>query len=188
METPGTPSGQEQPGGPPPSLPPADWTTQPATPPPPAGWPPPPPASAGPAPGWRYGGFWRRLVAYIVDAIIVGIVLGVLLSPLTRTVVVTDGGVTVNYGASGLQTLLSAVYFIALWTLRGQTIGMMLLGLRVVRQSDGGPIDFVTALIRYVMLIVGFAVILLGVIWVAFDGRKRGWHDMVAKTYVIRPA
>lgn len=186
METPGTPSVQEQPGGPAPSLPPADWTTQPAAPPPPAGWPPPPPTSAGPAPGWRYGGFWRRLVAFIVD----GIILAIVLAPFARPIVAVgpDGVFNVDYGTSGIQTLLNAIYFIALWTLRGQTIGMMLLGLRVVRQSDGGPIDFVTALIRYVMLIVGFAVILLGVIWVAFDGRKRGWHDMVAKTYVIRPA
>jgi uncharacterized RDD family membrane protein YckC len=29
-------------------------------------------------------------------------------------------------------------------------------------------------------------VILLGVIWVAFDSRKQGWHDKIARTLVIQ--
>jgi len=35
-------------------------------------------------------------------------------------------------------------------------------------------------------LIISFAVLLLGVIWVAFDGRKQGWHDKLANTVVVR--
>ncbi|HET7686351.1 MAG TPA: RDD family protein, partial [Candidatus Limnocylindria bacterium] len=35
-------------------------------------------------------------------------------------------------------------------------------------------------------LIISFVVILLGVIWVAFDSRKQGWHDKLAKTLVVR--
>jgi uncharacterized RDD family membrane protein YckC len=46
----------------------------------------------------------------------------------------------------------------------------------------------VIALLRYVGLVISFAVILLGVIWVAFDGRKQGWHDKIASTLVVRDA
>lgn len=35
--------------------------------------------------------------------------------------------------------------------------------------------------------IISFAVILLGVIWVAFDRNKQGWHDKMARTVVVRP-
>jgi uncharacterized RDD family membrane protein YckC len=36
-------------------------------------------------------------------------------------------------------------------------------------------------------LIISFAILLLGVIWVAFDRRKQGWHDKIAGTVVVRP-
>jgi len=41
-------------------------------------------------------------------------------------------------------------------------------------------------LIRYLGLFVSFLVLLIGVIWVAFDADKQGWHDKIAGTYVIR--
>jgi uncharacterized RDD family membrane protein YckC len=47
-------------------------------------------------------------------------------------------------------------------------------------------LDLTRALLRYVGLIVSFAAILLGVIRVAFDARKQGWHDKMARSLVIR--
>jgi uncharacterized RDD family membrane protein YckC len=41
-------------------------------------------------------------------------------------------------------------------------------------------------LIRYVGLFVSFIRIFIGVIWVAFDADKQGWHDKIAGTYVVR--
>jgi uncharacterized RDD family membrane protein YckC len=55
-----------------------------------------------------------------------------------------------------------------------------------VRASDGSRPDWVVSLLRYVGLIISFAVIFIGVIWVAFDGRKQGWHDKIAGTLVVR--
>jgi uncharacterized RDD family membrane protein YckC len=70
------------------------------------------------------------------------------------------------------------------WWKRGATFGQSALGLRVVREVDGGPIDGGTAVLRLLGFIVsGF--FYLGFIWVAFEPRKRGWHDMIAGTVVI---
>jgi uncharacterized RDD family membrane protein YckC len=63
---------------------------------------------------------------------------------------------------------------------------MIPLHLWVVRVEDGQKPDVVRAFLRYVGLIISFVVLLLGVIWVAFDGRKQGWHDKLAQTVVIR--
>jgi uncharacterized RDD family membrane protein YckC len=151
----------------------------------PAGWPQPPagaPGGAwapqtqvGPAPGVVFGGFWIRVVAYIIDAIILGVVQVVLRSAM---------------GTSGqaLGSLLSIIYLIGMWGTTGQTIGMMVFGLRIVKNADGSKITYGDAILRFIGLIVSFLVIFIGVIWVAFDARKRGWHDMIAGTVVIKSA
>ena len=61
---------------------------------------------------------------------------------------------------------------------------MRFLGLRVVG-TDGNLIGFGTALIRWLGLVLSLGVVLLGVIWVAFDPDKQGWHDKIARTYVV---
>jgi uncharacterized RDD family membrane protein YckC len=128
---------------------------------------------AGPAAGLVYGGFWIRLVAYIIDAILLYVV-NFILSQV------------VNLGVYGWTSLLSIVYFIGMWGYRGQTVGMMPFNMSVVRNEDGGKITWVQAILRYIGLIISFLVIFIGVIWVAFDSRKRGWHDMIAGTVVVR--
>lgn len=146
--------------------------------------------ATGPAPGLAYAGFGVRVVAWIIDAVALAII-SAALGPLfgTGTVVpVEDGRFVVDYGASGISALAGLVYFVGFWTWRGQTLGMMPFNLKVLRADDGGPLDVVRSALRYVGLIISFAVILLGVIWVAFDSRKQGWHDKMASTVVVRPA
>jgi uncharacterized RDD family membrane protein YckC len=167
------------------SQPPPPSTQTPA---PASHWEPPPPTPAGPAPGFRYAGFWIRVVAFILDGIVLGVI-SAALGPLAGggTVVQTGGQVSFNYQASGLQTLIGLVYFIGFWAWRGQTPGMIPFNLRVVMADTGQKPDIVRALLRYVGLFISFLVILLGVIWVAFDARKQGWHDKIASTLVVRP-
>ncbi len=171
--------------GPPQMPPPGDMP--PATQ-PPVSWTPAPPAQAGPMPGLRYAGFWVRLVAFIIDAIIVAVI-GAAVSPLFggTTVVQTPSGVEVNTGATGIQLLIDLVYFVAFWMWRAQTPGMIPFNMRVVRADNGENVDVARAILRYVGLLISFAVVFLGVIWVAFDGRKQGWHDKLAGTLVVRP-
>jgi uncharacterized RDD family membrane protein YckC len=154
----------------------------------PPAWTPAPPRR-GPAPGVEYAGFWIRVVAFVLDAIILGVVTGALSPLLGQSTVVSmaDGfHVEYNYVGGALSTLLGLVYYIGAWAYFGQTPGMIPFRMRVVRSIDGGPVDVVRGLLRYVGLIISFVVIFLGVIWVGFDWRKQGWHDKLADTVVIR--
>jgi uncharacterized RDD family membrane protein YckC len=147
-----------------------------------------PPRPVGPATGLAYGGFGARALAFILDAIITGVIASAL-GPLTGTGMIVETGpntIAINYGSGALSGLVGLVYFIGFWTLRGQTPGMIPLNLRVVKAADGTRPDWVSSLLRYVGLIISFAVIFLGVIWVAFDARKQGWHDKLASTFVVR--
>ena len=160
-------------------------------PPPPPGYAPPPQMGgyqpiAVASPG-SYGGFWIRVVAYIIDAIILGIIGGILSVPLG-----------VNYSdvnslnsaavrtSNGIDLVLSLVYFVGLWTYMGGSIGQRILGMRVVDATSGQPIGLGKAVIRWLGLLLSFFVCFIGVIWVAFDARKQGWMDKIAGTVVVR--
>ena len=124
----------------------------------------------------RYAGFWIRVLATLLDNIIIGIPLNIVFLILGD-----EGGAS----SQGLQTLILALYTIILWVRWGRTVGGRIVGLRLVR-VDGQPITYGTAVVRYLMLIVSIVALLLGVIWVAFDKRKQGWMDKAAGTFVIR--
>ena len=168
---------------------------------------------AGPAPGYAYAGFWIRVLAYLIDLIPLMIVSGILLAPLLGDLlaVILDNPppprgsspATVEAWSerylrqvaphletmtrvSGLLQLLPLAYHVGFWTWRGQTPGMMLVGLRVARESDGSSPGLGRSFLRYIgYLISGFA-LGIGFIWVAFDSRKQGWHDKIAGTVVVR--
>jgi uncharacterized RDD family membrane protein YckC len=123
-------------------------------------------------------GFVIRAIALIVDGFIVGIVAAILNAVLF-------GGDVARLG--GLNSLLGLLYYVYMWSAAGggQTLGMRFFNVRVIK-TDGTSLDYVGAFLRYIGLIVSFAVVLLGVIWVIFDRDKQGWHDKIAGTYVVR--
>ena len=83
--------------------------------------------------------------------------------------------------------MLFRSYFMYFWSSygHGQTLGDRALSIRVVK-TDGTELTLVDALIRYVGLIISCVALFIGVIWVAFDANKQGWHDKIAKTYVVK--
>ena len=160
-------------------------------PPPPPGYAPPPQMGgyqpiAVASPG-SYGGFWIRVVAYIIDAIILGIIGGILSVPLgVNYSDVNSLNSAAARTSNGIDLVLSLVYFVGLWTYMGGTIGQRILGMRVVDATSGQPIGLGKAVIRWLGLLLSFFVCFIGVIWVAFDARKQGWMDKIAGTVVVR--
>ncbi len=142
----------------------------------PAQTPPHPPAEAWAAhgPSGPRASFGRRLVAYLIDAILIGIVGGVL---------VTIFGTEIGYG---LDLLIGIAYFGYLeGGPKGQTLGKMALGIRVIDFSSGGPIGYGRGVVRYLGRIVSGIVCLLGYLWMLWDKEKQTWHDKIATTVVV---
>ena len=123
-------------------------------------------------------GFLTRALALIIDLITVGIVSSIIGAVLF-------GGDPVR--GNGFSTLLGLAYYVYFWSSygHGQTIGNRALKIRVVK-TDGSELTPVNAFIRYVGLILSCLVLFIGVIWVAFDANKQGWHDKIAGTYVVK--
>jgi uncharacterized RDD family membrane protein YckC len=87
-----------------------------------------------------------------------------------------------------LVSLAILLYFPLCWGILGQTIGMMPFGIRIVRNADGGKLTWGNVILRLIGWFVSAFVLYIGFIWAAFDSRKRGWHDMIGGTVVIKSA
>jgi uncharacterized RDD family membrane protein YckC len=131
-----------------------------------------PPHAKGPS-GPR-AGFWLRFGAVLIDAILVGIVLQVLQVALPVGL----------YVAIGLPAAI-AYYVLLEGGDRGQTVGKMACGIRVIDLARGGSIGYGRAFIRYIGRIVSSIVILLGYFWMLWDKEKQTWHDKFAGSVVV---
>lgn len=122
------------------------------------------------------------MVAYIIDAVIVGVI-----NFIWTFIVTLAAGGNINGGPAVLvdliDVLVGVAYFSYFWSSRGQSVGMMATSLRVTR-SDGSPLTLGRAIGRAFALYLSFAILFIGVIMVAFTERKRGLHDMIADTVV----
>ena len=65
---------------------------------------------------------------------------------------------------------------------------MKMMGIRVVRDRDGGPITSGQAILRLIGYWVSGLVFCLGYLWILIDKRRRGWHDLIAGTVVVEAA
>jgi uncharacterized RDD family membrane protein YckC len=133
-----------------------------APPPPSGGWAaPPPPVQAGPA-GFVYADVPNRAIAYIIDAILVAIVAGIVgalvggfglstgtFEPGTLNFQVNYAGLLVN---AVIGAILSAAYFIYTWTSMRGTIGMKLLGMQIGNAGDGKTLTMDQATRRWLVI------------------------------------
>jgi uncharacterized RDD family membrane protein YckC len=138
----------------------------------------------------QLAGFWRRFVAYIIDAVIVGIAAGIverIIAAIVNGSAVDTTGVSVRGGL--LSLVIGILYFGILWGRYGQTVGYMALGMRLVR-ADGGPVTFLLGAVRYFLIYLSFALCLIPAIISAFmiglGGRKQAIHDLIVGTLVLR--
>jgi uncharacterized RDD family membrane protein YckC len=130
----------------------------------------------------------RRALAVVIDGLLLSVPFW-MLSALFGTAIARGG--EVGASLSGLQALLYAVvvfaYFMLMEGYLGQTVGKMLLGIKVVREDNGEVPGLGTAAIRTLLrLIDGLFLYLVGFIIVLISGKNQRLGDMVAHTLVVR--
>jgi len=142
----------------------------------------------------RWGGFFRRLSAFMVDMFVLGL-FSMLLFRLSR--IGFRVGMAAHARTISLDMIESAVravvlawlalaasYFIVLHAQDGSTVGQWLFGLRVVDRRRE-PVGYGRALWRWIVSILTWP-LLIGYLRILWHREKRGWHDALAGTWVIR--
>jgi uncharacterized RDD family membrane protein YckC len=110
-------------------------------------------------------------------------------SPFLAFIRIADGSFSVAHTrlASGAIVVLIAFFYLALTQcLCGRTFGMMLTNTRVVDAQAFEPPSPSQALLRTAGYFVAAAPALVGIIWAAFDRKRRGWQDFISGTVVVR--
>jgi uncharacterized RDD family membrane protein YckC len=143
----------------------------------------------------RYGGFWRRFVAILVDGILLWIVLLplrlVLAPPRATAMDLYHFGFGHTFWATfwswntGIAYAVEFVYYVYFLSQKGATLGKMLMGVKVVT-AKGGPISVGRAIGRYFARNLSWMTLFIGYIMAAFDDQKRALHDYICGTRVIR--
>jgi uncharacterized RDD family membrane protein YckC len=129
----------------------------------------------------EYAGFWRRLAAYLIDNILIGVVIGILIAILGA--IADDAGVVIGYL---IAIVGSFAYFAWFESSEYQaTVGKIALGIQVT-DLEGNRVSFGKALGRTLAKILSSIILYIGFIMAAFTEKKQGLHDMIAGTLVVK--
>ncbi len=147
--------------------------------------------------GVRYGGFWIRLVARLIDGAVVSVVLIPIFVLLMSGYFAThhsferdqppDAGFFVLTALAAILAGLSIWLYEALMTSSSKqgTLGKMALGMKVT-DLRGARISFARATGRFFAKILSGMILNIGYIMAGFTERKQALHDMIAGTLVLR--
>jgi len=146
-------------------------------------------------------GFVVRGIAFGIDVLLLVMVMGIIAAGVGiflgyYTGIVED--VITSEGFDSLKALiphirrialfmlvLPPLYFIILTAVFGQTLGKMIVGIRVVR-TDGSRAGLLISILRFFCYIVSGGLLCVGFLWVIWDRNRQAWHDMLADTIVVR--
>ncbi len=134
----------------------------------------------------RYAGFWIRVVAALIDtALLLIITVPILLTVYGRAYLDSDKWVEGPLDFL-LTWVLPAIAVIVFWMYKQATPGKMAVKTRIVDAATGGRPTTGQFIGRYFAYYLSILPLFLGLIWVAFDRRKQGFHDKLAGTVVVR--
>jgi len=126
-----------------------------------------------------YAGWWARVGAWVVDALLIGVA-STMISSMLGSSGTAAASVVVLAVAGG-----SAAYYIVLTANGKRTIGRKVLGIAVVRDG-GGDLTYGQSGLRLLTTTVSWLTFLLGILWPLWDDKHQTFHDKIALTVVIK--
>ena len=135
----------------------------------------------------RPAGFWVRVFSAVIDAIAVAIgqaainfIFGLIIPNLQS-----------SGGAAIFVVVLSSfvfpwAYYIGLTKNYGQTLGKMVMKLKVLSEEESGELTYGQVFMREILgKLISALVLMIGFLRVAFASDRKAWHDLIAKTRVV---
>ena len=137
--------------------------------------------------------FGARIMAFVIDQVLLKTIyiflLLLLAGKFIRIISSTPSDI---FAVSGLYLavfslvfpFLHMMYFTIFHAAFGQTVGKMMMGIKVVADDDK-PTGLGVAFLRWSGYLLSLVPMALGFLWPAFDRDRRAWHDRLAGTRVI---
>lgn len=133
-----------------------------------------------------YGGFWLRVVASLIDTLLMLAILVPVITLIYGKSAWLNAATMSGFSTFMFNYFFPAVAVILFWIYKSATPGKMALRLKIVDEKTGGKPSAGQLIGRYLAYYISIIPFLLGLIWVAFDRRKQGWHDKLAGTLVVK--
>ncbi len=134
----------------------------------------------------HYAGFWIRVVASIIDTVMIMIIT----IPLLLLIYGAEYWMSDSIVNGGWDILISyifpAIVVISFWLYKSATPGKMIVGIEIISLGKTEKLSVAQSIGRYLAYFPSMFIFMVGIIWVAFDKRKQGWHDKMANTVVVR--
>ena len=134
----------------------------------------------------QYAGFWVRTGAAIIDTLLVCIIVFPILTAIYGSAYWSSDRLIQGPADFLLSWVAPAIAVVLFWIARQATPGKMAVGARIVDARTGDKPTNGQLVLRYLGYYVAMLPLFIGIIWVAFDPRKQGWHDKIAGTVVVR--
>ena len=134
----------------------------------------------------KYGGFWIRFVATIIDSILLMLVTFPLLLSVYGKDYFAPGTIIKGPADFLISWVFPAIAIIVFWSYSSATPGKMIFSLEIVDAKTGEKPSTAQFIGRYFAYFVSTIPLCIGFLWIAFDRRKQSWHDKLAGTVVIR--
>ena len=168
--------------------------------------------------GLVYADVPNRVIAYIIDAIllfIIGVIVSAILGGIGLSAGTLNPDLTFSINPVGVlvqgivNLAISAAYFIYTWTSMRATVGMRLLGMQIGNAGDGRSMTTNQGVRRFLAIwgpnllaqilspvpLISFILYALALIWIIYllystaqSPTKQGWHDVFANTQVVKTA
>jgi len=136
-------------------------------------------------------GFGIRFLAYILDSLILSLLCVVVMIPAFLAVKALSQeapglALLVNLTASVFVLVLSTAYIVVFWAKSGATPGKKILQLKIIREDGIEPLGYGKAFLRLLGYAVNNFTMCIGYLVILFNDEKKGLHDMIAGTRVVR--
>ncbi|WP_262173539.1 RDD family protein [Saccharococcus sp. Marseille-Q5394] len=134
----------------------------------------------------KFAGFWTRFWAYVIDLLVVSSISGIFIKPIFRVLdfKISNPSFLLFSPYKVALLILFLAYFALMTKITGQTVGKMILGIKVVTK-DGGKLTWGTVLFREVVGRFISKLLTIPYLFVVFMPKKEALHDLFADTYVI---
>ena len=133
-----------------------------------------------------YAGFWIRVVASLIDTVLILLLTWPILTLIYGKAYWLSESFIQGTWDFVFSYIIPAVIVILFWIYKSATPGKMILGLRVISLGENRALSVGQSIGRYCGYYVSMIPLLIGIIWVAFDKRKQGWHDKLSNTAVVK--
>lgn len=146
-----------------------------------------------------YASFFRRLVAFILDYLLISFLMSIILSLFMPAGFAIEGPEVVEYDMDYVRDLTEAagplmlLFYIAWWLYNAlmhasswqATLGKRVMSI-IVTDLEGNRISFAKATLRFIGKLISTFLIFLGYLLAAFTPRRQALHDMIGGTIVLK--